>query len=116
MKNIFQHHIRAKPPYQQAIINPFYKPKKLKVQFSNRKTEVGQSVCELSNMVYSFNCSENSCIASYVGYAVDSAKKRSLDINNVEILEAYTSKTNLLTAEWTQASNPTHPSKANGKK
>ena len=67
LKTIFQRHIRAKARYQQATINFYFKPMKLKTQFSTRKTETRQSVWELSNVVYSFNCSEDGCNASYVG-------------------------------------------------
>ena len=76
LKNIFQHHIKAKAPYQQATINTYFKPRKLETQFSTRRTETRQSVCELSNVVYSFNCSEDGCNASYVGYTTNKLSTR----------------------------------------
>ena len=67
LKNILQHHIKTKALHQQATINTYSKPWKLETHFSTRRTEVRQSVCELFNVVYSFNCSEDGCNASYFG-------------------------------------------------
>ena len=50
--------------------------KEAESQFSTRRAGATLSVCEQSNVVYSFKCSEDSFNASYVGYSTNELSTR----------------------------------------
>ena len=55
LKDVVQRHLKATPLYQHVSIKTYYKPNKLESQFTTRRAGAMLSVCDQSNVVYSFN-------------------------------------------------------------
>ena len=71
LKNIVQQHVKATPPRNKVAIKTYMKPNKMASQFSTRRSGGDFSAMDRSNVVYSFNCSEEGCNASYCGYTTN---------------------------------------------
>ena len=73
LKDIIQRHFKVTARYLLKFTN---KPKKLQTQCITRKTSETSSDWDQSKGTHSFECSEDSCIASYVGYSKNDLSTR----------------------------------------
>ena len=71
-----QQHLKAMPPYKKVAVKTYMKPDMMSSQFSTRRGGGAYSAVDRSNVVYSFNCSEEGCNASYYGYTTNKLSTR----------------------------------------
>ena len=70
--------LRPRPLYKKVVIKTYMKPNQMSFRFSTRRDSGGYSAVDQSNIVYSFNCSEEGSNASFYGYTTN---KLSIRIN-----------------------------------
>ena len=73
LQSILSIHVKSIDQQSRVKVIPYYKPKKLSSQFSTR---VRAESIKRANVVYSFNCNEDSCNESYVGYTTQKLENR----------------------------------------
>ena len=74
LRNILTAHVKPTDPNSELKIIPYYKPKKISSMFSTRHRETADE--DRCNVVYTFNCKEDTCNASYYGYTTQKLGKR----------------------------------------
>jgi len=73
LKNIISEHIIPIDKQNNVKLIPYYRPFKISSLFSSRPRRTGLL---RANVVYRFNCMEDSCNASYIGYTTNTLQKR----------------------------------------
>ena len=73
LNNIVSAHVKPTDQQAQITVVPYYKPNKLSAQFSTR---VREENIKRVNVVYRFNCKEDACNASYIGYTAQKLENR----------------------------------------
>jgi len=73
LKNIVSEHVIPTDKQYNIKLLSYYKPFKISSLFSTRPKRTG---LQKSNVVYRFNCQEDGCNASYIGYTTNTLLKR----------------------------------------
>ena len=73
LQNIVGSYVKPTAPNTKLSVIPYYKPRKISSMFSTRQ---GVSDSERSNVVYQFNCIQDACNASYIGYTTQKLSNR----------------------------------------
>ena len=73
LKQIFSKHVHPCQSNTEIKVQAYFKPSRLSSYFSTREKKATHLK---TNVVYSFNCTEGSCKASYIGYTTNSVLTR----------------------------------------
>ena len=73
IKQIINRHVSSVNIDNNVTVSSYFKPKKLSSSFSTRPKK---PLAQRTNVVYSFDCKEGSCQASYIGYTTNSVLTR----------------------------------------
>jgi len=73
LKRIISEHLTPTATDTKIKLIPYYKPRKLSSMFSTRPNH---SDLHRANVVYQFQCQEDSCNASYIGHTTNTLQKR----------------------------------------
>ena len=94
LKGIVQEHVKAVDTEAKIKLQAYFKPYKLSAQFSTRPTKNDR---KRADVVYQFNCSEDGCNATYIGYTTCTLERRSLQhrYNPSSIFKHYQSEHNI---------------------